>query len=136
VAGLGISPWARSHFGPVAEPSFPQDSLHGHPCNSFRQKQLWARGMTVGWQPHPSLDVLSSSWTSISSLSLLSGISSKVSPSIVPHPIPDQIPPPHPLSLRSPSLSPSPLISLLSLSPVGLRCPHLGTSACWVFWIL
>jgi hypothetical protein len=25
-------------------------------CNSFRQEQLWVRGVTVGWEPHPSLD--------------------------------------------------------------------------------
>jgi hypothetical protein len=42
--------------------SFPQVPLHFHPCNSFRQEQLWVRDVTVGWQPHPSLDVLSSCW--------------------------------------------------------------------------
>ena len=60
VSGLGTSPWARSHIGPVVGPSFPQAPLHFHPCNSFRQEQLWVRDVTVGWQPHPSLDVLSS----------------------------------------------------------------------------
>jgi hypothetical protein len=43
-------------------PFFPQALLHFHPCSSFRQKQLWVRVLTVGWQPHPSLDVLSSCW--------------------------------------------------------------------------
>jgi hypothetical protein len=40
----------------------PQVPLHFYPCNSFRQEQLWVRGVIVGWQPHPSLDVLSSCW--------------------------------------------------------------------------
>jgi hypothetical protein len=47
---------------PVTEPSFPQDPLHFHACNSFRQKQLWVRGVTVVWQLHPSLDALYSCW--------------------------------------------------------------------------
>ena len=106
---------------------------------------------------------------SISSLSLLLGISSKVPPfeswesftsqvsgtlwgclfpffllalraSVVfPHPIPDHVPlspPPTPSTLLpGPSLPPH-LWFLFSLSQVGLRCPHLGTSACWAFWIL
>jgi len=54
--------FSESHFGPVTGPSFPQAPLHFHPCNSFRWKQLWVRGVTVEWQPHPSLDVLSSCW--------------------------------------------------------------------------
>jgi hypothetical protein len=62
VSGLGTSPWAGSHFGPVAGPSFPQASLHFHPCNSFRQEQLWVRVVTVGWFPSPSFDALSSWW--------------------------------------------------------------------------
>jgi hypothetical protein len=49
VSGLGNSFWARSYFGPVAGPSFPQDPLHFHPCNSFRLEQLWVRVITVGW---------------------------------------------------------------------------------------
>jgi hypothetical protein len=39
-----------------------QAPLHFQPCNSFRQEQLWVRDMTVGWQPQPSLDTLSSCW--------------------------------------------------------------------------
>jgi hypothetical protein len=62
MSGLGSSPWARSHFVPVAGPSFPQAPLHFHPWNSFGQEQLWVRDVTVRWQPHPSLDVLSSCW--------------------------------------------------------------------------
>ena len=61
---------------------FLSGSLHFHPCNSFRQEQLWVRDVTVGWQPH------SSTWCpvfllgvySTSSLSPLLGISSKVPP--------------------------------------------------------
>ena len=79
VSGFGTSPSAGSNYGPVAGPSFPQAHLHLHPCNSFRQEELWVREVTVGWQPHPSLHVLSSC-CSISSLSLLSGILSKVPP--------------------------------------------------------
>jgi hypothetical protein len=55
VSGLGTSPWAGSHFGPIAEPSFPQVPLHFHPCSSFRQEQLWVRVLTVGWQHLPHL---------------------------------------------------------------------------------
>jgi hypothetical protein len=62
VSGLGANPWAGSHYGPVAGPSFPQASLHFYLCSSFRQEQLWARVLTVGWQPHPSLDALSFCW--------------------------------------------------------------------------
>ena len=62
MAGLGVSPWARSHFEPVAGPSFSQAPLHFHPCNSFRQKHLWVRVLTGGWQPHASLDALSFFW--------------------------------------------------------------------------
>ena len=50
VSGLGTCPCAGSHFGPVAGPSFPQAPLHFHPCNSFRHKQLWVRGV-IGKQP-------------------------------------------------------------------------------------
>jgi hypothetical protein len=62
VSGLGTSPWAGSHFVPVAGSSFPQAPLCFHPCNFFRQEQLWVRDVTVGWHPHPSFDVLSSCW--------------------------------------------------------------------------
>jgi hypothetical protein len=62
VSGLGISPGAGSYLGLVVGPSFPHAPLHFHPSNSFRQKQLWVRGVTVGWQPHPSLDALPSCW--------------------------------------------------------------------------
>jgi hypothetical protein len=56
---------------------------------------------------------------------------------LFPHPIPDQVslPPLCPLSLPGPSLPPH-LWLLSSLSQVGLRHPHLGTSACWPFWVL
>ena len=37
VWGLGPSPWAGFHSGPVTVPSFPQASLHFHPCNSFNR---------------------------------------------------------------------------------------------------
>jgi hypothetical protein len=50
VSGLGTSSWAGSHFGHVAGPSFPQDPLHFHPCNSFTQEQLLVRDVTVGWK--------------------------------------------------------------------------------------
>jgi hypothetical protein len=43
-------------------PSFPQVPLYFHPCSSFRQEQLWARVLTLGWQPPPSLDALSFCW--------------------------------------------------------------------------
>jgi hypothetical protein len=73
VSGLRTSPWAGSHFGPVAGPSFPQAPLHfRRPCNSFRQEQLWVCDET-DWCPIFLLEV-----GSISSLSPLSGISSKV----------------------------------------------------------
>jgi hypothetical protein len=54
------------------------------------------------------------------------------------HPIPDQVPlSPHSWFNFPPgSLTPSPLWMHLSLSQVGLRCSHLGTSACWRFWVL
>ena len=51
-----------SYFGPVIGPSFPQALLHFHHCNSFRQEQLWVRILTVGWQPHPSLNALFLCW--------------------------------------------------------------------------
>jgi hypothetical protein len=35
VSGLGTSPWAGSHFGPVTGPSFPQAPLHFYPCSSL-----------------------------------------------------------------------------------------------------
>jgi hypothetical protein len=79
VSGLGTSPRAGSYFGPVTGPSFPQAPVHFHPYYSFRQEQLWVRDVTMGWQPHPSL-VFLLEVDSISSLSLLSGISSKVPP--------------------------------------------------------
>ena len=56
------SPWAGSHFGPVDGPSCHQAPLHFHPCSSFKQEQLWVRVVTVGWQSHSSLDVLSPCW--------------------------------------------------------------------------
>ena len=59
---LHLRPHFGFHFEPAARPSFPQALLHFHPCNSFRQEQLWVRVVTVGWQPHSSLDVLSSCW--------------------------------------------------------------------------
>jgi hypothetical protein len=58
-----------------------------------------------------------------------------------PCPIPDHVPlssaltPLHLLSLSNPSL-PLHLWFLSSLSPVWLRCSHLGTSTCWTFWAL
>ena len=80
LSGLGTFPWAGSHFGPVTEPYFPQDPFHFHPCNSFRLEELWVRDESVGWKPPPSLDVFLLEVGSISSLSLLSRISSKVPP--------------------------------------------------------
>jgi hypothetical protein len=62
VSDLQAFPWARSHFGPVTGTSFPRAPLHFHPCSSFRQEQLWVRVLSVGWQPHPSLDALSLCW--------------------------------------------------------------------------
>jgi hypothetical protein len=62
VSGLGTSPRAGSHFGPLCGPSFPQAPLHFHPCNSFRQEQLWVWDATVEWQSHPSVDALTSCW--------------------------------------------------------------------------
>jgi hypothetical protein len=62
VSGLGTSPWAESHFGPDTGPPFSQAPLHFHPCSCFRQEQYWVRVVTVGWQPDPSLDALSSCW--------------------------------------------------------------------------
>jgi hypothetical protein len=41
---------------------FSSASPHFHPCCSFKQEQLWVRVLTVGWQPHSSLDALSSCW--------------------------------------------------------------------------
>jgi hypothetical protein len=79
VSGLGTSPSAGSHFWPLGGPSFPQAPLHFHPCNFFRQEQLWVRVVTVGWQPLPLLPFLLEV-DSIGSLSLLSGISSKLHP--------------------------------------------------------
>jgi hypothetical protein len=67
VSGYGTSPWAGSHFRPIAGPSFPQAPLYFHPCNSFRKKQLQVRVVTVGWQP--SLDVLCSCWMEVGSIS-------------------------------------------------------------------
>jgi hypothetical protein len=75
VSVFGASPWAG--------PSFPHAPLHFYPCNSFKQEQLWVRDVTVGWQPPPSFDgcpVFLLEMDSISSLSLLSGSSSKVLP--------------------------------------------------------
>lgn len=52
------------------------------------------------------------------------------------HPPPLTVTPhPHPLSFPNPTLPPH-LWLLPSLSWVELRYPHLGTSACWPFWIL
>jgi hypothetical protein len=48
VSGLGTSPGTGSHFGLVAGSSFPQAPLHFHPCDSFRQEELWVRNVTVG----------------------------------------------------------------------------------------
>ena len=62
VLQLGAFPGAGSHLGPVAGPYFPQVTRNFHPCSSFRQEQLWVRVFTVGWQPLPSLDALSSCW--------------------------------------------------------------------------
>ena len=50
-------------------------------------------------------------------------------------PLPLSAPQPCPLSLPGPSLPPH-LWLLSSPSQVGLRHPHLGTSACWPFWVL
>jgi hypothetical protein len=60
VPGLGTSIWAGFHFGPVSGPSFLKAPLHFHPCSSFTQEQIWVRVLTVGWQPPPSFDALSS----------------------------------------------------------------------------
>ena len=62
VSGLGASPYAGSQFGPVAGPLFCQDLLHFCLFSSFRQRQFWVRVFDCGWQPHPSLDVLSFCW--------------------------------------------------------------------------
>ena len=76
--GLGTSPWAWSHFGPVARPS-PQALLHFHPCSSFRELKLWVRILTVSWQlPSSLMPVFLLEVDSINSL--ISGISSKVPP--------------------------------------------------------
>ena len=64
---------------PVTRPSSPQVPLHFHPCNYFTQKQLWIRGMTVGWQPH-KCPVFQLEVGSTSSISPLSGNSSNVPP--------------------------------------------------------
>ena len=81
VSGLGTSPSAWSHFGPVTGPLFSQDLLHFCPHSSFRLKQIWVRVLTVGWQSYPSVDSwLSAGGGSIISLSLLFGISSKIPP--------------------------------------------------------
>jgi hypothetical protein len=55
VSGLGASPWAGAHFGPVTGLSFPQDPLHLHPRSSFRQDQLCVRDLTVDGNPIPHL---------------------------------------------------------------------------------
>jgi hypothetical protein len=62
VSGHVTCPWTGSPFGPVAGPSFPQDPLHFHPCNSFRQEQLWVRVVTVGWLSYTLFDALSLCW--------------------------------------------------------------------------
>jgi hypothetical protein len=62
VSGLGTSPSAGSHFGPVTKPTFPRALFNFHLFTSFRQEQLRARVLPVGWQHHPSLDALSSYW--------------------------------------------------------------------------
>jgi hypothetical protein len=180
VSGLGTAPWVGSLFETVTETSLPQAPLHFHPCNSFRQEQLWVRIVTVGWTPSliwcPAflLEV-----GSLSSLSLLLRISSKVLPlsprvSHLPDlwcilndpptsfllrltffvlsagpqdfrplpspntrscsPLSPNALPPSPLSRPGPSLPPH-LSILSSTSQVGLRIPHLGTSACWSFWV-
>jgi hypothetical protein len=78
VSGLGTFPWTGSHFGPVTVPSFPQAPLHSHPYNSNRQEKLWVRDVTMEWQPHPSLDALSSCWRW--ALLPTVGLSSKILP--------------------------------------------------------
>jgi hypothetical protein len=55
VSGFEAYPWALSLCGPVAGPSFTQDLLHFHGCNSFRQKQLWVRCVTGHGNPIPHL---------------------------------------------------------------------------------
>jgi hypothetical protein len=51
--------WDQSQFGPVTGTSFPQASLHFHPCSSFKQEQLWVRVLTVGCPTHSSLETVS-----------------------------------------------------------------------------
>jgi hypothetical protein len=80
VSGLGTSPWARSHFGPVSGPSFPRALLHFHPCNSFRWYQIWDRLVTMECAPPIWCPIFLLEVCSISSLFLLFGISSKVPP--------------------------------------------------------
>ena len=58
--GHRTSSWPRSHFGPVIGPSFPEANLHF--ILAFRQEKLWTGDVTMGWEPHHSLDVLSSRW--------------------------------------------------------------------------
>jgi hypothetical protein len=48
VSGHGTSPSAGTHFGPVAEPSFPQDPLHFHPCNFFQTETRMAQRCDCG----------------------------------------------------------------------------------------
>ena len=57
---------------------FSSDSCTFLSLYFFRQEQLWVRDVTVGWQPYPSLDVFLLVVGSIITLSLPSGISSKV----------------------------------------------------------
>ena len=67
---LGTWPWAGFHIGPVTGSSFPQAPLHFHPCSDCGMATH-----SLTWHPVFLLEVVS-----ISSLSLLSDISSKVPP--------------------------------------------------------
>jgi hypothetical protein len=81
VSGLGNSPWAGFHFGPVAGP-FPQVPLHSHPYKFFPTGTIMGESCDCGmatqsltWCSFFLLEV-----GSVSSLSLLSCISSNVPP--------------------------------------------------------
>ena len=59
--GLGVSPWAGSHFGPVTGLFFSGSSPFPS-LQFFQTGTIWVRVLIVGDQPYPSLDAQSSCW--------------------------------------------------------------------------
>jgi hypothetical protein len=94
---------------------------------TFQVSSAFWRVPTISYLPRLPVSIISTGPQGFSPFPSFNTRSDYSLPLLAPSPCPHFFPgpsfPPHLWLLSSPS-------------QVGLRCPHLGTSACWPFWVL